>query len=208
MPCKYFNNFGYLERRLPETLFNEILDDCLSAETGDSHVPMISGLSGTGTPTHYWLKDPCKSKLQSFTLELVSEYENEFHYLNKFKNNSSSTPLICKDPWINIQSQGEFIPVHEHDGVLSYSLWVKIPYDIDEELKNSQYASTFQFLYQSITGDTMTSAKINVSKQMEGIIIMFPSSLKHCVYPYYTTKEKRISVSGNILLNTGNNDGD
>jgi hypothetical protein len=42
------------------------------------------------------------------------------------------------------------------------------------------------------------SFQIPVSKQMEGSIIMFDSSQRHLVYPFYTSDEFRISFSGNI----------
>jgi hypothetical protein len=32
----------------------------------------------------------------------------------------------------------------------------------------------------------------------EGVILLFPSSLKHQVYPFYESDGVRVSVSGNI----------
>ena len=39
-----------------------------------------------------------------------------------------------------------------------------------------------------------------VDKTWEGMMLMFPSKLHHSVYPFYTSDEKRISVSGNISI--------
>ena len=58
-------------------------------------------------------------------------------------------------------------------------------------------------MYNTILGDTRQEI-IPVSKEMEGCIMMFPSTMMHCVYPYYTTTERRISIAGNLLFNTGN----
>ena len=36
----------------------------------------------------------------------------------------------------------------------------------------------------------------------EGTMLFFPAKLQHCVYPFYNCDEDRISISGNIKLNT------
>jgi hypothetical protein len=41
---------------------------------------------------------------------------------------------------------------------------------------------------------------IPVDSSYEGTIMMFPSALNHGVYPFYTSDEYRISVSGNIRI--------
>jgi hypothetical protein len=37
-----------------------------------------------------------------------------------------------------------------------------------------------------------------VDKEWEGKIALFPAKLNHLVYPFYTSDEPRISISGNI----------
>ena len=39
-----------------------------------------------------------------------------------------------------------------------------------------------------------------VDKSFEGQMLMFPAPLQHIVYPFYTSDESRITVSGNIKL--------
>ena len=41
-----------------------------------------------------------------------------------------------------------------------------------------------------------------LSKKDEGMMLLFPSKLRHQVYPFYDCDEDRISVSGNITLDT------
>ena len=41
-----------------------------------------------------------------------------------------------------------------------------------------------------------------LSKNDEGTLVFFPSSLMHNVHPFYNCDKERISVSGNILLQT------
>ena len=41
-----------------------------------------------------------------------------------------------------------------------------------------------------------------MSPEMEGTMLFFPSTLNHQVYPFYNCKEERISISGNIAVDT------
>jgi len=45
-----------------------------------------------------------------------------------------------------------------------------------------------------------------VDKSWNGVILMFPSTTKHAVYPYYTTDKERITISGNIIWNVDGTD--
>ena len=44
------------------------------------------------------------------------------------------------------------------------------------------------------------ATQIDVDKSFEGKGFMFPSKQSHMVYPFYTSNEYRITVSGNIRL--------
>ena len=39
-----------------------------------------------------------------------------------------------------------------------------------------------------------------LDKKFEGTMLFFPSWLQHQVYPFYTSDEKRVSLSGNIII--------
>ena len=41
-----------------------------------------------------------------------------------------------------------------------------------------------------------------MSPKLEGTMVFFPAQLRHAVYPFYNCDEERISISGNIALNT------
>jgi hypothetical protein len=44
--------------------------------------------------------------------------------------------------------------------------------------------------------------QLPVDKTFEGKIAFFPSKLSHCVYPFYSSDGIRISISGNIKLDS------
>ncbi len=119
-------------------------------------------------------------------------------------NDCRLTDLYLKSLWVNFSQKHEFNPVHDHNGVLSFVLWMKIPtkwqeqYELDiSKDTNFMCASSFQFFYQNIFGQTR-GVVVEMDEYMEGCILMFPSSLQHMVHPFYQNDGYRISVSGNL----------
>jgi hypothetical protein len=110
--------------------------------------------------------------------------------------------------WVNFQRKHEFNPVHDHSGVLSFVVWLKIPTHWKDQHRlpisansNSPVSSNFQFLYSDIVGNICTY-DLHMSKEMENMIFMFPSQLKHSVYPFFECDEDRISLSGNLSFDS------
>jgi hypothetical protein len=196
-------NYGYVLDKLPNDLFEKVKIECEEARktrynlTENKKEEMISGLSRQGVPTHYYMSE-CSKELNKFTMEMAHRYENEFRYVSQLSITNINMGLINTPPWINIQQKGEYVPLHKHDGLLAYVIWVKIPYD-----SNIEKSSCFSFAYNNIVGGVMQHI-IPINKQMEGMIVMFPASLFHQVYPFYTSDDVRISISGMIAYD-GNN---
>ena len=118
----------------------------------------------------------------------------------------SKTKLLLNQFWVNFQYKTEFNPIHDHTGVYSFVIWMKIPYSWDKLIKLPQFkdiqdrnvkAGSFEFVYSDIFGDIVTSS-YKLSPKYEGVMIFFPARMKHCVYPFYETEEPRISISGNL----------
>ena len=105
--------------------------------------------------------------------------------------------------WVNYQYQTEFNPEHAHTGITSFVIWMKIPtrYQDQHNLPfHSNAASDFQFTYTNILGHTV-EYPIHMNPEREGLMMLFPSTLHHQVYPFYNTEEPRISIAGNLLWN-------
>jgi hypothetical protein len=106
--------------------------------------------------------------------------------------------------WVNYQKKYEFNPIHSHGGTLSFVIWMQIPYDWSEESKldivknsNTQYnVGNFVFVYSK--DNKVQSNHITMSPEMNGKMAIFPSYFNHMVYPFYTSDDFRISISGNI----------
>ena len=116
-----------------------------------------------------------------------------------------SSELKLESLWVNYQKQHEFNPLHNHFGLISFVIWMKIPTDWKEQhelpfAKNSNgpLASDFQFTYTDILGHVQDYS-IPMDSDKEGVILLFPSRLRHQVYPFYNCDKERISISGNII---------
>ena len=106
--------------------------------------------------------------------------------------------------WVNYQSKHDFNPAHIHTGAFSFVIWVKIPYDYRKEQKvypkvNGNETAAFYFSYNSTLGG-QESHHINLDSEWEWSMVFFPAKMYHGVNPFYTSDEKRISISGNVYV--------
>ena len=117
-----------------------------------------------------------------------------------------NSQLVLDKLWVNYQYQTEFNPYHDHTGVYSFAIWLKIPYDWEDQKKLPQYseikdknikAGCFEFEYNDILGG-ITNYRYKLSPKFEGYMVFFPAKLRHCVYPFYKTDKPRISIAGNL----------
>ena len=115
------------------------------------------------------------------------------------------------DIWVNYQKQHEFNPLHNHSGLFSFVIFMKIPTHWKEQhalpwLKNIQQpqASDFQFVFPH--ENKLETVPLLLSPEDEGRMLFFPAWLDHQVYPFYECEEERITISGNIRIFTGNED--
>ena len=119
-------------------------------------------------------------------------FKNDIDYvLNKF--------------WVNFQKQHEFNPIHNHSGVYSFVVFMKIPTDWREQHEipfvkdsNAPKASDFEFVYTDVMGN-VTGYTYSLDSSFEGIMLFFPAEMMHQVYPFYNCEEERITISGNIV---------
>ena len=142
------------------------------------------------------LKDTAESYVATYP---TSSSKNPF-------NDTRISDLYLKSLWVNFSKKHEFNPVHDHNGVLSFVIWLKVPteWHTQHELEISQdtnlpCASSFQFFYQNIFGNTR-GVVVEMDPMMEGCILLFPSLLQHQVYPFYDSDGYRISISGNLCF--------
>jgi len=104
--------------------------------------------------------------------------------------------IFINSMWINFQKENEHNPIHIHMGCLSFVLYLQLPENLEQELKeqseNSMSASRGLIEFMS----TYTNNSIKLLPQ-RGDLLTFNSEHRHQVYPFYS-KGSRVTIAGNI----------
>ena len=201
------NNLGWIKASLDK---NEIdhLWQCID-EKGESWKHSLVGQINSS----YKIEDKDDWFFNNVLVQLGMQYEHTFSNLGikvPIKSrilSDKQLPYYLSNMWVNYQKQHEFNPVHDHTGIYSFVIWMKIPTDYKNQRENqianrsnTNVISNFCFNYRTITGGNGQYV-YQMSKGIEGTILLFPSQLQHTVYPFYNCEEDRISISGNIAIN-------
>ena len=105
--------------------------------------------------------------------------------------------------WIVSQYSGEYNPAHHHNGDFSAVIYLKIPpkmqSELDVEFKDHYPANgLIEFMYGE--NCDMRSDTIKYKPEV-GTMLIFPSYLKHFVYPFYSEGERRsMSFNASIVI--------
>jgi len=130
--------------------------------------------------------------------ELSSEYFEVFHTQYNYDADSGEVdePLaifaqnlqnsVLTHAWFNDQRDNEYNPIHNHTGILSGVLYLKIPEYLPSRKTKDTDGSISFIGNESKTDGVMTNSTITISPKV-GDLFLFPSSLKHQVYPFRTT---------------------
>ena len=132
----------------------------------------------------------------------ITSSEVLLDYLRTIRVNTDDTYLSLGSLWINYQAKHEFNPIHNHSGALSFIIFIQIPYDLtaEENMFDATLSETskLQFITTHHLGG-ITATTVPVDQSYENKLLMFPSQLRHQVYPFFTSNEYRITVSGNFF---------
>jgi len=199
-----FDPQGLVFSEVPSDLFVSLSEEVHKAN--NPHNQHLAGIIEKEYSLNHLLETSIGYNLKDLCIKMITIYTERYRYPDSIQVNSSLSKYKLQSLWVNFQKKHEFNPVHSHSGVFSFVIWVKIPYDLEEELRTTgsnsvkNVTSMFQFHYKTIYGDN--SMELNLRKESEGMIVIFPSALRHTVYPFYTSDDYRISISGNIHFDT------
>jgi hypothetical protein len=206
-----FSNTGYSLFKLPQDVLNWANDN---AKIGDPSNLFCNNLAGH-LKDEYRLND-VPEFVSDYLFNCAAVYERDFNFLGTVpelgswlvtqRDTNGFIPLVLENMWVNVQHKHEFNPIHNHSGLFSFVMWLKIPYELaDEDARfpgvkdHDKRASRFEFVFQDSLGRTR-SQPVDVDKSMEGVMCLFPAAMYHTVYPFYTSDEPRITMAGNIGL--------
>lgn len=199
--CIDFKNLGYIIEDVPE-----ILLDSLKQEINKKLDSYNKNLAGNIKKEFYLPK--AIPIFNNYLMGLARKYDDNFGYFKNITYCNNDAPLILENMWVNFQKKHEFNPVHVHKGIFSFVIWLQVPYEIEYEKANSpgkdgnhNLAGCFQFHFLNILGE-FSELTLPVDRRFEGKICFFPARLSHSVNPFYSSDDYRISIAGNISLQT------
>jgi hypothetical protein len=202
-----FDNIGYLIADVPKDIMDKLREEIFQIQN-NPELAETWNKNLIGHITEEYQLFSSKKLLEPYVLNLVDVYDSYYNIYKDFNFQTHNVPVTLGPTWVNFQKKYEFNTVHTHNGMLSFVIYVKIPYDLEQEftegpgrLANTHVNGCFQFLYTNSLGHIVPHT-LKIDKTFESKILVFPSKMNHCVYPFYTSDEYRISVSGNIFLDT------
>ena len=203
-------DFGYLTFSTPlevQEEINNLLEEIID--------PQTNGKGPIWSYAHIenqYIK-PIPKIFKQFILDLSSNFNYQDNLLNNgyledyYRTFKKKIPDVVVDEniWFNFQKKNEYIAPHNHDGILHYIIFHKIPYTLEDEqlnsplLSESQYSNSNGNFYFIQPGSRNVHFQcLDIDKKWENIIILFPSNLTHMTLPFYSSDEYKITVNGSL----------
>ena len=198
-------NDGWLEVRLSEDEISYLWERI--KKKGLNYKKVLAG----NIHSSFELEDENDWFHDNVLLKLYQKYASEFRNIGGNLGLKGKHPYYLSNMWVNYQREHEFNPIHNHSGIYSFVVWMKIPTDWKKQFQvpflrgvkeRDKKASLFEFVIPRSDNAGMISPVYQLDSSYEGVLLFFPASMYHQVYPFYDCKEERISISGNIGLDT------
>jgi hypothetical protein len=217
MKANYFDNLGYLSHVFTDDELSPLRSEVAEItkvvdESAGDRSKVEEQYIAMNTVTVGNLYAPVmlsKSRDNVFNLikPLVETFDKEFKYFENVPEIQSVHLSLELGPmWVNYQNKHEFHPQHIHASVMSFVIFLDIPYTNEEEMKanpspdsNKNASGCFEFTYTDCLG-MIRQSLLRADKKWNNTILLFPSRMNHTVYPFFSTDTRRISVAGNLIL--------
>ena len=208
--------FFYLSSVVSKSLLNELIKDSSFLAVDSKRVDYEDHLVGNFESGEQLAIKPHDgpmidgfssfNQLTETKLSLADAYvKNYYESIGKKWRKTGVTEL--SDMWLNIQKEGDFNPVHNHNcktlSGLSCFVWLTFP---DQVIKSSRDPNEsdhqgMTYLHWGLTpahfSETFEQPKHIGLLPTPGVIVLFPCWLEHVVYPF-KGPGKRISIASNI----------
>ena len=189
-------------------LINKIGDEVLSDDKKSTQFDWSDHLVGkVHKEVQIPMIDPndanyCKSILKENCLMYLKELISKgrayidnmiLHHPTKGNLHPTESNINISQSWIVSQYKGEYNPWHQHSGHLSSVIYLKVPKGMDDFFEKEgedhyPVGGAIQFMQgdkQNFRNDTLTF------RPEVGKMLIFPSWLKHSVYPFDVNGERR-----------------
>ena len=197
-------NEGWLEIKLDEDEISHLWK-CIDKKGLNNKKTLVGNISSS-----FELEDENDWFHDNVIVKLYNNYADEFRNLGLDLGLKGNHPYYLNSMWVNYQKQNEFNPIHSHNGLYSFVVWMKNPTNWKDQFKlpflrkikeKNKRVSSFEFTLPT-TDKSLITHHYPMSPDLEGTMLFFPSSMFHQVYPFYDCEEDRISISGNIGIDT------
>jgi hypothetical protein len=194
-------NYGYLVDKAPQNVLEELGQQINTLQSNFSKGEKYNDNLAGEIEHEYQLSPPYETK--QYIKDLTQRFESESQYMSS--NYNPIPTLKFDDLWINFQKKHEYNPIHSHSGIYSFVIWYQIPFTFENEAKYSYTTNRdslngeFVFL-NPVSSNNINIRPLGIDKSKEGYVAIFPSSLNHLVYPFYSSDEYRITVAGNVMV--------
>ena len=107
--------------------------------------------------------------------------------------------IALQNLWVNYQKRYDHNPSHQHGGIVSFVIYLKVPEVIFKEQAESNVKSAGHLFFRY--GESISPLCVREwdVTPAENLILMFPATLDHSVHPFWVEGE-RVSVSGNFHI--------
>jgi hypothetical protein len=196
-----FKNIGFLQSKFTEEELNPIKQEIAEIQEDFSFAEPANYFLAGHIKKEYKLSKS-KQHIENLLFPYLIEFDNQTKYLQSLNPLNKNVSIKLDTPWVNFMKKHEFNPPHNHSGLISFVIWINLPFDIEEEFQ--QFPATvknatacFNFMYTNSLSQ-ISIHTIKADKKMQNSVLIFPSELIHFVNPFYTSDDYRISVSGNF----------
>ena len=137
-------------------------------------------------------------------MPLAQSYFETYGTPFKLKSTHYHLPTFSRF-WCRVSKDGDYQSIHDHQGIFSFVIWLKIPFDGEEERAVQPgfrpEAGDFVLCYPDTCGQIQKRNWV-LGKNAEGKMLFFPSDINHIVYPHYTSTEYRVALAGDIVFDS------
>ena len=187
------SNLSFVSEKIPENLYQSLLAYTKKRRKDETwnYNGRLAGALEQQSSLSEWVHE-CPG-FEEYIIRLSTQLWSEVYETCPwdFQQTKDVTPYIkLRNLWVNYQRKNEYNPMHTHSGIVSFVIFADIPYG-PEERNTHRSNGAFQ----------LEAEVLPVDKSWNGVILMFPSTTKHAVYPFKSTDTERVTVSGNLTWN-------
>ena len=194
-------------------IVNDVADDVLSSEEKSKQWDWSHKLVGkvnkeilipvTDPDDRSFLFKTMKQGCLDYLLHMIKMNRNNPWYRMETGAKPTLDNIHLTHSWVVSQYAGDFNPFHHHSGDFSAGVYLKVP-----EGMNDEWEEDFQDHYPAKGliefgfGESQSFRADNIKFKPEvGKFLVFPSWLKHLVYPFSVEGERRMMSFNATIIN-------